>query len=50
MSKLNIVKVGGNVIENPKTLFPFLQEFAKLKEIKSLFMVGVKKLHFGLNV
>ena len=43
MSKLNIVKVGGNVIENPKTLFPFLQEFAKLEGNKILVHGGGKK-------
>ncbi|MDG2491352.1 MAG: acetylglutamate kinase [Flavobacteriaceae bacterium] len=43
MSKLNIVKVGGNVIENPKVLFPFLQEFAKLEGNKILVHGGGKK-------
>ena len=43
MDKLHIVKIGGNVIENPKLLTPFLSNFAKLKKSKILVHGGGKE-------
>ena len=43
MSKLSIVKVGGNVIENEALLLPFLQGFAELTGPKILIHGGGKK-------
>ena len=43
MSKLSIVKVGGNVIENEALLLPFLQGFAELTGPKILVHGGGKK-------
>lgn len=43
MPKLNIVKIGGAVIENEAKLLPFLEEFAALKGPKILVHGGGKK-------
>lgn len=37
---INVVKIGGNVIDNPGTLAPFLAEFAKLRGMKILIHGG----------
>ena len=43
MDKLHIVKIGGNIIEDPKLLTPFLSNFAKIKESKILVHGGGKE-------
>ena len=43
MSKLNIVKIGGNVIENSQLLESFLKDFANLKGYKILVHGGGKE-------
>lgn len=43
MNKLNIVKVGGNVIENEEVLIPFLEGFSRLEGPKILVHGGGKK-------
>jgi len=55
MSKLNIVKIGGNVIENSKLLESFLKDFANLKGDKILVHGGGKEASelaekLGVNV
>ena len=55
MSKLNIVKIGGNVIENSKPLESFLKDFANLKGDKILVHGGGKEASklaekLGVNV
>lgn len=57
MSKLNIVKIGGNVIENSKPLESFLKDFASLKGDKILVHGGGKeasklaeKLNINVNI
>lgn len=42
MEQLNIVKIGGNVIDNPEALAKFLQAFAKLEGFKVLVHGGGK--------
>ena len=43
MLKLNVVKVGGAVIEEEAKLLPFLKDFAALKGPKILVHGGGKK-------
>ena len=43
MAKINVIKVGGNVIENPKALDEFLKDFATLAGPKILIHGGGKK-------
>ena len=43
MSKISVVKIGGNVIENSKVLQSFLSGFAKLEGPKVLVHGGGKK-------
>ena len=43
MSKINVIKVGGNVIENPNALDEFLKDFATLAGPKILIHGGGKK-------
>jgi len=55
MSKLNIVKIGGNVVENSKLLESFLKDFANLKGDKILVHGGGKEASklaekLGVNV
>jgi acetylglutamate kinase len=53
MDKLQIVKIGGNVIENRKALHEFLKDFAQLKEPKILVHGGGKEatqMAFDLGV
>ncbi|WP_337041745.1 acetylglutamate kinase [Emticicia sp. 17c] len=40
--KLNIIKIGGNVIDNPRSLAQFLKDFAALTEAKILIHGGGK--------
>ena len=40
MDKLQVVKIGGNVIENEKTLFDFLKDFSSIKGRKILIHGG----------
>lgn len=42
MKKISVVKVGGNVIDNPDKLHLFLRDFAKLEGIKILIHGGGK--------
>ena len=42
MNKLNIIKIGGNVLDNPPLLDSFLKDFAGLKEPKILIHGGGK--------
>ena len=42
MNKLFIIKIGGNVLDNPKALDKFLQDFASIKEPKILIHGGGK--------
>ena len=42
MNKLNIIKIGGNVIEDSKLLDSFLKDFANIKEYKILVHGGGK--------
>ena len=57
MSKLNIIKIGGNVIEDSKLLDSFLNDFASIKEHKILVHGGgkdasklAKKLGVNTNI
>ena len=57
MSKLNIIKIGGNVIEDSKLLDSFLSDFASIKEHKILVHGGgkdasklAKKLGVNTNI
>jgi len=43
MPKLNIVKIGGAIIEEEAILLPFLKDFAALKGLKILVHGGGKK-------
>jgi len=43
MDKLHIIKIGGAIIEDPKKLFHFLQDFSALKESKILVHGGGKR-------
>ena len=45
MSKLNIVKIGGNVIENSQLLKSFLKDFANLKVAVWVQDVVTKEIH-----
>jgi len=40
MDKLNIIKVGGKVVEDPAALEQFLQDFAKISGYKLLVHGG----------
>jgi acetylglutamate kinase len=40
--KLNIIKIGGNVIDNPRSCKQFLEDFSELKEAKILIHGGGK--------
>lgn len=40
--KLNIIKIGGNVIDNPRALSQFLKDFSALTDAKSLIHGGGK--------
>lgn len=42
MKKLNIIKIGGNVIDNPDYVEPFLKEFAQIEGPKILIHGGGK--------
>ena len=42
-TSLHIVKIGGNVIDNPKVLNSFLRDFSKLEGLKILVHGGGKK-------
>lgn len=42
MNKLFIIKIGGNVLDNPESLKKFLQDFASIKEPKILIHGGGK--------
>src|SRR5687768_11059476 len=42
MNKLFIIKIGGNVLDNPQALDRFLQDFASIKEPKILIHGGGK--------
>ena len=57
MNKLNIIKIGGNVIEDSKLLDSFLNDFASIKEHKILVHGGgkdasklAKKLGINTNI
>tara|TARA_B100001250_G_scaffold2144_1_gene1880 strand:+ start:212 stop:985 length:774 start_codon:yes stop_codon:yes gene_type:complete len=57
MNKLNIIKIGGNVIEDSKLLDSFLKDFANIKEHKILVHGGgkyasklAKKLGVNTNI
>ena len=57
MNKLNIIKIGGNVIEDSKLLDSFLNDFASIKEYKILVHGGgkdasklAKKLGVNTNI
>ena len=57
MNKLNIIKIGGNVIEDSKLLDSFLKDFANIKEYKILVHGGgkdasklAKKLGVNTNI
>ena len=39
-NQLTIIKIGGNVIDNPEVLFRFLQDFSTLKTPKILVHGG----------
>ena len=43
MAKISVIKVGGNIIENPKALDEFLKDFATLSGPKILVHGGGKK-------
>ncbi len=49
MAKINVIKVGGNVIENPNALDNFLKDFAALAGPKILVHGGGKKQVNGQN-
>src|SRR6218665_634031 len=40
--KLNIIKIGGNVIDNPRALTQFLKDFSELSDAKALIHGGGK--------
>ncbi len=42
MAKLYVIKIGGNVIDNPKNLEKFLYDFSKIKDLKILVHGGGK--------
>jgi acetylglutamate kinase len=42
MAKLYVIKIGGNVIDNPKNLEKFLSDLSKIKELKILVHGGGK--------
>src|SRR5258706_16255213 len=42
MNKLFIIKIGGNVLDNPDALGSFLKDFASIKEAKILIHGGGK--------
>ena len=51
--QINIIKIGGNVIDNPDTLAQFLIDFAQVKGLKILVHGGGKlatKMAEGLNI
>ena len=43
MDKVQLVKIGGNIIENPEVLADFLKDFASLKGPKILVHGGGKE-------
>ncbi|MBX2840974.1 MAG: acetylglutamate kinase [Flammeovirgaceae bacterium] len=42
MEKLSVIKIGGNIVDNPEALKPFLEDFSKLKGKKILIHGGGK--------
>ncbi|NBP70867.1 MAG: acetylglutamate kinase, partial [Cytophagia bacterium] len=48
MNKLFIIKIGGNVLDNPEQLNTFLKDFASIREPKILIHGGGKiATHIG---
>lgn len=47
---INIIKIGGNVIDNPDTLAQFLTDFAQVKGLKILVHGGENWLQKWLKV
>lgn len=44
MKEITVVKIGGNVIDNPEALQDFIEKFAKLEGSKILVHGGAKRL------
>jgi acetylglutamate kinase len=49
MDSLNIIKIGGNVIDNSENLYHFLKDFKDLPGYKILVHGGGKDSHAGIR-